>query len=48
MTTTTPITLAAHGRPLDPSEDAFGWLRPSDDVSGDPQALRAPLWVRAA
>ncbi len=43
MTTTTPITLAAHGRPLDRSEDALGWLRPSDDVAGDPQALRARL-----
>ena len=43
MTTTTPITVAAHGRRLDPSEDAFGWLRPSDDVAGDPEALRARL-----
>jgi hypothetical protein len=43
MTTTTPITLAAHGRPLDRSEDALGWLRPSDDVAGDSEALRARL-----
>ena len=43
MTTTTPITLAAHGRPLDRSEDALGWLRPSDDVAGDPEALRARM-----
>jgi hypothetical protein len=43
MTTTTPVTPAAHGRPLDLAEDAFGWLRPSDDVAGSPQALRARL-----
>jgi Phytanoyl-CoA dioxygenase (PhyH) len=34
---------AARGRRLDLSEDAFGWLRPSDSVTGDPDALRARL-----
>jgi hypothetical protein len=33
----------ARGRALDLSEDAFGWLRPSDAVAGDPTALRARL-----
>jgi hypothetical protein len=35
--------LAARGRRLDLSEAAFGWLRPSDAVAGDPEALRARL-----
>jgi hypothetical protein len=34
---------AARGRPLDLSEDAFGWLRESDSVAGNPEALRARL-----
>ena len=34
---------AARGRRLDPSDDAFGWLRPSDSLAGDPAALRARL-----
>jgi hypothetical protein len=34
---------AARGRRLDPSDDAFGWLRPSDSLAGDPGALRARL-----
>jgi hypothetical protein len=34
---------AANGRRLDTSEDAFGWLRTSDDVAGDPVALRERL-----
>jgi Phytanoyl-CoA dioxygenase (PhyH) len=34
---------AARGRPLDLSEEAFGWLRASDDVAGDPEALRGRL-----
>ena len=37
------VAPAARGRPLDLSEDAFGWLRPSDSVAGDPDALRARL-----
>jgi Phytanoyl-CoA dioxygenase (PhyH) len=43
MTTTTPMTPAARGRRLDPAEDAFGWLTPSDALTGDPEALRARL-----
>jgi hypothetical protein len=38
-----PGAPAARGRPLDLSDDAFGWLRPSDSVAGDPDALRARL-----
>jgi Phytanoyl-CoA dioxygenase (PhyH) len=34
---------AARGRPLDLSDDAFGWLRPSDSLTVDPEALRARL-----
>ena len=34
---------AARGRALEVSDEAFGWLRPSDDVAGDPEALRARL-----
>jgi hypothetical protein len=34
---------AARGRRLDGSEDAFGWLRTSDALIGDPSALRARL-----
>jgi hypothetical protein len=34
---------AARGRPLDLSEAAFGWLRPSDAPGGDPEALRERL-----
>jgi hypothetical protein len=34
---------AARGRGLDLSEDAFGWLRPSDALLGDPPALQARL-----
>ena len=37
------VAPAARGRPLDLSDDAFGWLRPSDSVAGDPDALRARL-----
>src|SRR3954447_4614217 len=33
----------ARGRRLDSSEDAFGWLRPSDSLIGSPDALRARL-----
>src|SRR3954469_15149500 len=33
----------ARGRRLDFSEDAFGWLRPSDSLIGDPDALHARL-----
>ena len=34
---------AARGRRLDASEDAFGWLRTSDELIGDRAALRARL-----
>jgi hypothetical protein len=34
---------SARGRRLDLSEDAFGWLRRSDSLAGDPEALRARL-----
>jgi hypothetical protein len=34
---------AARGRRLDRSDGAFGWLRPSDALIGDPAALRARL-----
>ena len=34
---------ATRGRRLEASEDAFGWLRPSDALIGDPDALRARL-----
>src|SRR5919197_2663537 len=34
---------AARGRTLDLSEDAFGWLRLSDSLAGDAEALRARL-----
>ena len=34
---------AARGRALDVSDEAFGWLRASDDVAGDREALRARL-----
>src|SRR4051812_20206631 len=34
---------AARGRGLDLSEDAFGWLRASDALLGDPRALQARL-----
>jgi hypothetical protein len=34
---------AARGRALDRADDAFGWLRPSDSIAGDPDALRARL-----
>jgi hypothetical protein len=37
------VVPAARGRRLDLSEDAFGWLRPSDSLTGDPAALRARL-----
>lgn len=37
------VAPAAGGRRLDLSDDAFGWLRPSDSVAGDPDALRARL-----
>lgn len=37
------LELRAGGRALDLSEDAFGWLRPSDSVVGDPGALGARL-----
>ena len=38
-----PGAPAARGRPLDLSEDAFGWLRPSDSLTADPEALQARL-----
>jgi hypothetical protein len=34
---------SARGRRLDGSDDAFGWLRPSDAIAGDPDALRVRL-----
>jgi hypothetical protein len=34
---------AARGRLLDRSDEAFGWLRPSDDLVGDAEGLRARL-----
>ena len=34
------VTPSARGRSLDVSADAFGWLRRSDDLVGDPAALR--------
>jgi hypothetical protein len=37
------LELRAGGRRLDLSDDAFGWLRPSDSLVGDPGALRARL-----
>jgi Phytanoyl-CoA dioxygenase (PhyH) len=37
------VVPAARGRRLGLSEDAFGWLRPSDSLTGDPDALRARL-----
>ena len=37
------VVPAARGRRLDLSEDAFGWFRPSDSLTGDPKALRARL-----
>ncbi len=37
------VVPAARGRRLDGSGDAFGWLRPSDALVGDPGALRARL-----
>jgi hypothetical protein len=38
-----PAAPTARGRRLDLSEDAFGWLRPSDPLTGDPTALQARL-----
>ena len=37
------VTPSARGRSLDVSADAFGWLRRSDDLVGDPAALRRRL-----
>jgi hypothetical protein len=37
------VVPTARGRRLDSSDDAFGWLRPSDALSGDLAALRARL-----
>ena len=34
---------AAQSRRLDTGDDAFGWLRTSDDVAGEPASLRARL-----
>jgi hypothetical protein len=43
-TTTTELPrLTARGMDMDLSPDAFGWLRRSDDVAGDGDALRARL-----
>jgi hypothetical protein len=35
--------IRARGRELDLSDQAFGWLRPSDSLAGDANALRARL-----
>ena len=43
MTTLDTIGPAAGGRRLDTADDAFGWLRASDDVADDPAALRERL-----
>ena len=37
------IGSAARGRRLDTADDTFGWLRTSDDVAGEPAALRERL-----
>jgi hypothetical protein len=37
------VTPTARGRRLDRSDDAFGWLLPSDSLVGEPGALRARL-----
>ena len=37
------VVPSARGRRLDLAEDRFGWLRPSDALIGDPEALRARL-----
>lgn len=43
MSTAALPTLTANRLPLDVSEAAFGWLRSSEDLLGDPEALRARL-----
>src|SRR5687767_1184865 len=37
------VAVTARGQRLDMSEEAFGWLRPSDSLIGDAAALRARL-----
>jgi len=43
MSTLTLPTLTANNLPVDTSEEAFGWLRSSEDLIGDPEALRTRL-----
>lgn len=43
MDTLTLPALTANNRPLDMSEEAFGWLRSSEDLIGEPETLRERL-----
>jgi hypothetical protein len=43
MSTLTLPSLTANNQPIDTSDEAFGWLRSSEDLVGDPEALRERL-----